>query len=93
MEFLADCLNVNQAEIRSLLAELILEEKIKGSIDQITGVLELNQSELKASRKNRAFEQWGETVLELHKKLTKKLVYDPRGSEGGYEGMGSQMMF
>lgn len=69
-----------------------MEEKIKGSIDQITGVLELNQSELKASRKNRAFEQWGENVLELHKKLTKKLVYDPRGSEGGYEGMVSQMM-
>jgi PCI domain len=55
LEFLANCLNVNQTEIRSLLAELILEEKIKGQIDQITGVLELNQSELKASRKHRAY--------------------------------------
>jgi len=33
LDFLADALNVNQAEIRSLLAELILEEKIKGQID------------------------------------------------------------
>ena len=30
LDFLAECLNVNQNEIRSLLAELILEEKIKG---------------------------------------------------------------
>jgi len=33
LDFLAESLNVNQSEIRSLLAELILEEKIKGQID------------------------------------------------------------
>jgi hypothetical protein len=34
-------MNVDLAEMRSLLSELILEEKIKGGIDQVNGVLEL----------------------------------------------------
>ena len=47
-------MNVDQNEIRSLLAELILEEKLKGQIDQINGVLELSQSELKVSQRHKA---------------------------------------
>lgn len=33
LAFLADQLNISKDEIRSLLSELILEEKIKGQID------------------------------------------------------------
>ena len=39
-------MDVDIVEIRSLLAELILEEEIQGQIDQVNGVLELNSSEL-----------------------------------------------
>jgi COP9 signalosome complex subunit 2 len=41
IEFLANQLNVTVADIRSLLAELILEEKIQGEIDQLNGYLEM----------------------------------------------------
>jgi COP9 signalosome complex subunit 2 len=45
LSFLAATLNVNADEIRSLLSELILEEKIEGQIDQVNGFLELRASE------------------------------------------------
>jgi COP9 signalosome complex subunit 2 len=46
LQFLAEKMDVNLEEIRSLLAELILEERIEGAIDQVQGVLELNSAEL-----------------------------------------------
>ena len=54
LEFLAEQLNVQLPEVRSLLSELILEERIKGQIDQIQGILELSASELKINAKHRA---------------------------------------
>ena len=44
LDYLATQLNVNRDEIRSLLSELILEEKVNGEIDQVKGYLELNSS-------------------------------------------------
>ena len=44
LEYLANQLNVSRDEIRSLLAELILEEKVKGEIDQLNGFLELQSN-------------------------------------------------
>jgi COP9 signalosome complex subunit 2 len=45
LSFLAANLNVQADEIRSLLSELILEEKLEGQIDQVNGFLELRASE------------------------------------------------
>jgi len=67
LDFLAQELNVDISEIRSLLSELILEEKIKGQIDQLNGFLELSAAEQKSSQKHRAMEVWGRTLLEMHK--------------------------
>lgn len=44
LDFLAKDLSVTKDEIIALLAELILEDKIQGQIDQITGFLELQTS-------------------------------------------------
>ena len=38
-------MNVDINEIRSLLSELILEEKLEGQIDQLNGFLELRSRE------------------------------------------------
>lgn len=46
LDFLCTEMNVDLPEMRSLLSELILEERIKGQIDQVAGVLELQQDEL-----------------------------------------------
>ena len=51
---LAQQMNVDVPEMRSLLSELILEERIKGQIDQVAGVLELQSSELQLAQKHTA---------------------------------------
>jgi len=38
-------MKLEEVEIRSLLSELILEDRIKGQIDQQQGMLELSASE------------------------------------------------
>lgn len=45
LDFLAMKMDVNVPEIRSLLAELILEEKLSGQIDAVAGVLLLSATE------------------------------------------------
>lgn len=42
LDFLASQLNVPREDVCGLLSELILEEKIKGEIDQLNGFLELS---------------------------------------------------
>jgi COP9 signalosome complex subunit 2 len=66
LDFLASQMNVDLHEIRSLLAELILEEQLKGQIDQIRGVLELQQSELAKVQKHTAIRQWANTLASLN---------------------------
>lgn len=47
LAFLATKLSLDILEIRSLLSELILEEKIMGQIDQVNGIIELSAKEAK----------------------------------------------
>jgi hypothetical protein len=56
-------LNVSRDDIRSLLAELILEEKIKGEIDQLNGFLEMESSDVKGLKKHIAMRDWAKTLL------------------------------
>lgn len=42
LEFLAKEINIEVRDVRQLLSELILEERIDGSINQLSGFLELN---------------------------------------------------
>ena len=42
LEFLAKELNVSLKEVRQLLSELILEERLDAKIDQLSGFLEIN---------------------------------------------------
>ena len=88
LDFLCTQMNVDLAEMRSLLSELILEEKIKGQIDQVAGVLELQSSELQKAQKNTAIRQWADTLVELNLKLTAKINYDlsMRGRAYNYPG-------
>lgn len=69
IEYLAAEINISEREVRQLLSELILEEKIDGQIDQLTGFLELNQSDAKESR-YRAMDQWASALVNIHMNLT-----------------------
>lgn len=65
LDFLAEKLKVTVSEIRSLLSELILEERMRGQIDQINGVLELNVAEQQCGHRHSAMQTWGTTLVEL----------------------------
>jgi len=45
LDFLAMKMGVDVIEIRSLLSELILEDRLEGQIDQLNGMLELRARE------------------------------------------------
>ena len=80
LTFLARKLNVPEATIRSLLSELIIEDKIEGQIDQINGTLEQSSTERNAALKQKAMQEWSAKVLQMHdtliKKVTPKLKFD-----------------
>lgn len=81
LDFLARKMNVDVQHIRSLLSELILEERIEGQIDQINGILELASSDTIVADKHRAMSAWGDKLLTVHKELLRK-VNDKQGGGG-----------
>jgi len=74
LEFLAAEININQGEVKQLLSELILEERIDASIDQISGFLEMNQNKPKEPRFI-AMENWANTLMNIHMNLTHQNAY------------------
>lgn len=73
LDYLARQLNVERDEIRSLLAELILEEKINGQIDQLNGFLELASSQAQGSEKHKSMTNWAKALSGLHYQLMQKI--------------------
>ena len=73
LAFLARKMNVPIVEIRGLLSELILEEKLEGQIDQLKEVLELRSAEHQTAQKHRAMHDWGNKLLELHGQLVRQV--------------------
>jgi COP9 signalosome complex subunit 2 len=73
LDFLARKMNVDVQHIRSLLSELILEERIEGQIDQVKNVLELASSDTIVADKHRAMSAWGDKLLSVHKELLRKV--------------------
>lgn len=63
------------SEVKTLLVELILEQKIQGKIDQVNGFLELEAAEKNrvGTRKQQAIQKWANTLLSLHNSLTERV--------------------
>lgn len=77
-------MNVDVQEIRSLLSELILEERLEAQIDQLHGILELSSTDNVVANKHRAMSDWGNKLLEVHKALLKKV--SDKSTEGRFGG-------
>lgn len=69
LEFLAKEINISPAEVRQLLSELILEDRIDASIDQLSGYLEMNSHNSKDAR-YKAMDQWASAIVNIHMNLT-----------------------
>ena len=67
--FLAKEINISERETRMLLAELILEHKINGFINQQDGVLEMNEVKAEDIR-YKAMDQWASIITNIHMNLT-----------------------
>lgn len=92
LDYLAMKMNVDTDEIRSLLSELILEDKIEAQIDQLNGVLELRAREGQAAQKHRAMQVWGEKLLDVHGQLMKKVSAKNNDSDTDYMSYGRMHM-
>ena len=67
LSFLAKELNVSIEDICGLLSELILEEKIKGEIDQPNGFLEMSQdSKKEGGSRHEELCKWASSLSQVH---------------------------
>lgn len=66
-------LNIDVAEVESLLISCILDNTIKGRIDQVNQVLELTQGCSAASRYS-ALDKWTGQLTNLHQIIVNKMA-------------------
>ena len=67
LSFLAKEVNVSIEDICCLLSELILEEKIKGKIDQPNGFLEMSQdSKKEGGSRHEELCKWASSLSQVH---------------------------
>lgn len=69
----ARVLNIEEREVEDLLVALILDEKIKGQIDQVNRVLILGEPAAD-SEKYQAINRWSSEVARLHSTIASRLV-------------------
>jgi len=74
LEFLARQLNVEKVEVEELLMGLILEQKVKGRIDQVNSLLELDTSHILEKRRYSALEKWTEGLENMQNQIFGRLA-------------------
>lgn len=75
IEYISRSLNISVKDVRALLAELILERRIDGSIDQLSGVVEINKMDLQKETRYQALDQWSASLVNIHMNLTNTNMY------------------
>ena len=86
LDHLSRQLNVSREDICGLLSELILEERLKGEIDQLNGFLELSMDSKAtegAAGRHAEMRNWAQSLNQVHSQLMAKL------SRVGGGGMGA----
>lgn len=73
LQFAAAHLNVEVAEVESLLIALILDGQVDGQIDQLQQLLVLG-SDPKGARKHQSLEKWSHQLGVLHTNVFSKLA-------------------
>ncbi|XP_017154086.1 COP9 signalosome complex subunit 2 isoform X1 [Drosophila miranda] len=71
--FIASALNIEPAEVESLLVSCILDDTIKGRIDQVNQVLLLDKVNSSAARYN-ALEKWSNQIHSLQFAVVQKMA-------------------
>ena len=88
LDFLSQQLKLSREDICGLLSELILEEKIKGEIDQLNGFLEITKSSVGGGAtvtRHGEMRKWAHSLNTMHGQLMKKFQ---AGVGGGLISLG-----
>ncbi|EFA82150.1 proteasome component region PCI domain-containing protein [Heterostelium album PN500] len=72
--FISKELNIPSNEVESLLVSLILDNKIRGSIDQVNQQLELDTAKSASYWKYRSIHKWATQIGSLNNTIASKLV-------------------
>ena len=73
LAWLAHEVGVNDKEVRQLLSDLILEQRIEATIDGVSGFLEMTQKDAHDQRYE-AMETWAQALVNIHMNLTQQPV-------------------
>lgn len=86
LDFLAQQLNIEMAEVEELLIELILDGKVKGKIDQRNARVELEQTGTMGSERYHQLSTWSRHISNLS-----RTIVDKSGAvRGGPDASGNQ---
>lgn len=73
IKFISGELNIESADVESLLVSCILDNSVNGRIDQVSGVLELDQSS-EGSARYVALDKWNNQLNNLQKLVVNKMA-------------------
>jgi len=73
IKFISGELNIESGDVESLLVSCILDNTISGRIDQVSGVLELDQSS-EGSARYVALDKWNNQLNNLQKLVVNKMA-------------------
>ncbi|KAN0038719.1 hypothetical protein ACTA71_000905 [Dictyostelium dimigraforme] len=74
ISFISKELNIPSSDVESLLVSLILDNKIRGSIDQVNQQLELDTAKSSAYWKYTSIHKWANQIGQLNNGINNKLV-------------------
>ncbi|GAA6050027.1 hypothetical protein JCM3770_001922 [Rhodotorula araucariae] len=89
--YLARQLGISNEQVEEIIVALILDEKIQGRIDQVTGRLDLDKHAAVETRRYQALDRWTSQLTALHSQLLSKASHagqDRAGPGGGGGGGG-----
>merc|ERR1712020_392050 len=75
IKFISGELNIESGDVESLLVSCILDNTISGRIDQVSGVLELDQSS-EGSARYVALDKWNNQLNNLQKLVVNKMAWE-----------------
>lgn len=75
INFIAKELNIENFEVENLLVGCILDNGIRGRIDQVNQVLEFENSTKSDAARSTALHKWSEQVWNLHSSVSSKIIF------------------
>ncbi|KAL7004289.1 hypothetical protein EMMF5_006175 [Cystobasidiomycetes sp. EMM_F5] len=87
VSYLAKQLSISADDVEEILVALILDGRVKGHIDQVTGELELENQNQTDSKRYASLTKWTDTINKLQSTIVNKAAQSGPGTGGAGQGM------